>query len=67
MIPPRTDRERLALLAKLSAEAWLQSRAALLLTIGNTPNEAAAKARAAFDVAYGGAGIDISHFTVERT
>lgn len=62
---PTNDQERFALLAKLSAEAWLQSRAALLITSGNTPDVAASTARAAFDDAFGGCGIDISYFHLE--
>lgn len=61
-----TDRDRFALLAKMSTEAWLQSRAALLLAIGNSPNEAAAKARAAFEREFAGSGIDVSYFTLIR-
>lgn len=67
MRPPTTDKERFALLAKLAAEAWLQSRAAILVATGNDPTQAAAKARAAFDAHYAGAGIDISYFTLERS
>lgn len=65
MRPPASDKERFALLAKLSTEAWLQSRAALLMAAGNTPSAAAEKARAAFDAAYAGAGIDVSYFTLD--
>ena len=66
MKTPATDKERFALLAKLSTEAWLQSRAAPLMAAGNTPDEAAAKARAAFDATYAGSGLDVSYFTLTR-
>lgn len=61
---PRPD--RLAILVRISTEAWLQSRAALYMAVGNEPSLAATKARAAFAAAFGDAGIDVTYFTLER-
>jgi hypothetical protein len=63
---PTSDRERFAILVRMSAESWLQSRAALYLAIGNDTATAASKARAAFTQTYGDVGIDVTHFQLDR-
>lgn len=66
MTSPHSDRERFAVLVTLSAEAWLQSRAALLVANGDALDDAAEKARDAFERAYSNTGIDVSYFRLER-